>query len=79
MSGAVLRLRPKLMTVSATLLGLLPILWSSGVGSDVLKPIATPIAGGMITSAIHVLIITPIIFYLLKERELRHPRAGIPS
>lgn len=69
--GAVLRLRPKLMTVSATLLGLLPILWSSGVGSDVLKPIAAPIAGGMITSTVHVLLITPILFFLMKRRDLR--------
>src|SRR5438132_8255355 len=50
-AGAVLRLRPKLMTVAATVLGLLPILWSSGIGADVMKPIAAPIAGGMITSA----------------------------
>jgi Cu(I)/Ag(I) efflux system membrane protein CusA/SilA len=70
MAGAVLRLRPKLMTVTATIMGLLPILWSSGVGSDVLKPIAAPIVGGMITSAIHVLIITPLIFYLMKRRAL---------
>jgi Cu(I)/Ag(I) efflux system membrane protein CusA/SilA len=70
MAGAVLRLRPKLMTVLATLCALLPILWSSGVGADVLKPIAAPIAGGMITSAIHVLIITPVIFFLMKRRAL---------
>ncbi len=70
-SGAVLRLRPKLMTVAATILGLLPILWSSGIGSDVLKPIAAPIVGGMVTSAVHVLIITPVIFFLLKRRSLR--------
>jgi copper/silver efflux system protein len=70
MEGAVLRLRPKLMTVLATLCGLLPILWSTGVGADVLKPIAAPIVGGMITSAIHVLIITPVIFLLMKRRTL---------
>jgi Cu(I)/Ag(I) efflux system membrane protein CusA/SilA len=69
-AGAVLRLRPKLMTVATTLLGLLPILWSSGVGSDVMKPIAAPIVGGMLTSAVHVLIITPIIFCLTKQRAL---------
>jgi len=67
-AGAVLRLRPKLMTVMATLGGLLPILWSTGVGSDVLKPIAAPIAGGMITSAVHVLIVTPVIFFVMKKR-----------
>jgi Cu(I)/Ag(I) efflux system membrane protein CusA/SilA len=70
MSGAVLRLRPKLMTVLTTLCGLLPILWSAGVGADVLKPIAAPIVGGMITSAIHVLIITPVIFLMMKRRAL---------
>jgi Cu(I)/Ag(I) efflux system membrane protein CusA/SilA len=70
MEGAVLRLRPKLMTVLTTLCGLLPIWWSTGVGADVLKPIAAPIAGGMITSAIHVLIITPVVFLLMKRRTL---------
>jgi Cu(I)/Ag(I) efflux system membrane protein CusA/SilA len=70
-SGAVLRLRPKLMTVATTILGLLPLLWSSGVGSDVLRPMAAPIVGGMITSTVHVLIITPVIFYLMKLRALR--------
>ncbi len=70
-AGAVLRLRPKLMTVVATVAGLLPILWSTGVGSDVMKPIAAPIVGGMVTSAVHVLIITPIIFFLMKRRAFR--------
>ena len=70
-AGSVLRLRPKLMTVAVVMAGLLPIMWSSGVGADVMKPIAAPIVGGMVTSTIHVLIITPIIFYLMKTRELR--------
>jgi Cu(I)/Ag(I) efflux system membrane protein CusA/SilA len=69
--GSVLRLRPKLMTVSSTLIGLLPIMWSSGVGADVMKPIAAPIIGGMITSTIHVLIITPVIFAIMKKSALR--------
>ncbi|QXE92670.1 CusA/CzcA family heavy metal efflux RND transporter [Geomonas subterranea] len=69
--GAVLRLRPKLMTVAVALLGLVPIMWSSGTGSDVMKPIAAPMIGGMITSAIHVLIMTPIIFVLMKTRDLK--------
>jgi Cu(I)/Ag(I) efflux system membrane protein CusA/SilA len=51
--------------------GLLPIMWSTGVGSDIMKPIAAPIIGGMITSTIHVLIITPTIFYIMKIRALR--------
>jgi Cu(I)/Ag(I) efflux system membrane protein CusA/SilA len=71
MSGSVLRLRPKLMTVSVVMAALVPILWSTGVGSDIMKPIAAPIIGGMVTSTIHVLIITPVIFYLMKTRALR--------
>jgi copper/silver efflux system protein len=69
--GAVHRLRPKLMTVSVVLASLIPILWESGVGSDVMKPIAAPIVGGMITSTIHVLILVPVFFALMKERALR--------
>jgi len=71
MNGSVLRLRPKLMTVSVVMAGLLPIMWSTGVGSDVMKPIAAPIIGGMITSTIHVLIITPVIFALMKRNALK--------
>jgi Cu(I)/Ag(I) efflux system membrane protein CusA/SilA len=70
-AGSILRLRPKLMTVATTVFGLLPILWSSGVGADLMKPVAAPIVGGMITSTIHVLIVTPVIFYLMKRRALR--------
>ena len=70
--GAVLRLRPKLMTVCAVLASLVPILWETGVGSDVMKPIATPIVGGMVTSTIHVLILVPVFFAIMKERALRH-------
>ena len=75
-AGAVLRLRPKLMTVSVVIAGLAPIMWSTGVGTDVMKPIAAPILGGMVTSAIHVLVITPVIFYVMKRRELRAGRLG---
>jgi len=69
--GAVHRLRPKLMTVSAVLASLIPILWASGIGSDVMKPIAAPMVGGMITSTIHVLILVPVFFVLMKQRALR--------
>jgi len=69
--GAVLRLRPKLMTVAVALLGLVPIMWSTGTGADVMKPIAAPMIGGMISSAVHVLIMTPVIFVLMKVRDLR--------
>jgi Cu(I)/Ag(I) efflux system membrane protein CusA/SilA len=69
--GSVLRLRPKLMTVSAAILSLAPIFWSSGTGTEVMRPIAAPIVGGMITSTIHVLVVTPVIFFLMKERARR--------
>ena len=69
--GAVQRLRPKLMTVTAVLASLIPILWETGIGSDVMKPIAAPIVGGMITSTIHVLILVPVFFAFMKERALR--------
>jgi len=69
--GAVKRLRPKLMTVVAVLASLVPILWESGVGSDVMKPIAAPIVGGMITSTIHVLFLVPIFFLVMKQHQLR--------
>ncbi|HEX4037689.1 MAG TPA: CusA/CzcA family heavy metal efflux RND transporter [Acidobacteriaceae bacterium] len=72
--GAVQRLRPKLMTVTAVVLSLAPILWETGIGSDVMKPIAAPIVGGMITSTIHVLILVPVFFLLMKRRQLRRGR-----
>jgi copper/silver efflux system protein len=69
--GALLRVRPKIMTVATTVIGLLPLLWATGTGSDVMKPIAVPLIGGMVTSTIHVLLVTPIIFLIMKKRELR--------
>ncbi|MGB8477817.1 MAG: CusA/CzcA family heavy metal efflux RND transporter [Acidobacteriaceae bacterium] len=78
--GAVQRLRPKLMTVTAVILSLAPILWETGIGSDVMKPIAAPIVGGMITSTIHVLILVPVFFLLIKRRALRRRlRSGSPD
>jgi copper/silver efflux system protein len=77
--GAVQRLRPKLMTVTAVLASLAPLLWASGIGSDVMKPIAAPIVGGMITSTIHVLILVPIFFQTMKERALRKGRLTVSS
>ncbi len=59
------------MTVCAVLASLVPILWESGIGSDVMKPIAAPIVGGMITSTIHVLILVPVFFVMMKERALK--------
>ena len=69
--GALLRLRPKVMTVSTVVAGLLPIMWSETAGSEVMKPLATPVLGGMVSSLLHVLIVTPAIFYSLHARELR--------
>lgn len=69
--GSAKRLRPKLMTVSVGLFGLIPILWASGVGSDIMRPITIPLIGGTITSTIYVLLITPVVFEIVKERELK--------
>jgi copper/silver efflux system protein len=69
--GALLRLRPKLMTVSTVVAGLLPIMWSNRVGADVMKPLATPVLGGMVSSLIYVLVVTPVLFYWINEYRLR--------
>lgn len=71
MEGSVKRLRPKLMTVLVGLFGLIPILWSTGVGSDIMRPITIPLIGGVISSTIYVLLITPVVFEMMKERELK--------
>src|SRR4029078_9484909 len=60
--GAVLRLRPKLMTVTTVVAGLLPIMLTASEGGEVMKPLATPVLGGMVSSLLHVLIVTPVIF-----------------
>ena len=69
--GAAKRLRPKLMTVCVSLFGLIPVLWSTGVGTDVMKPIVLPMIGGVFTSSIHILLVTPLIFLMTKEYELK--------
>jgi Cu(I)/Ag(I) efflux system membrane protein CusA/SilA len=69
--GAAKRLRPKLMTVSVALFGLIPVLWVQGVGSDVMLPIVLPMIGGVITSSTHILLVTPLIFEMTKEYELK--------
>lgn len=80
MNGAVQRLRPKLMTVSVSLFGLIPILWSTGTGSDVMLPITLPLIGGVVTSTIYVLLVTPIIYEMAKERELKkHGKIILPG
>src|SRR5438128_11162478 len=73
--GALLRLRPKVMTVSTIVASLLPIMWSHSTGAEVMKPLATPVLGGMVSSLGLVLIVTPVIFYWLRERELRRSEA----
>ena len=74
--GALLRLRPKLMTVSTVVASLLPIMWSTSAGAEVMKPLATPVLGGMVSSLLHVLIVTPVIFFWLRERELKKESAA---
>ena len=71
--GARLRLRPKVMTVATVVASLLPIMWSTQTGAEVMKPLATPVIGGMVSSLIHILIVTPVIFAWLRERELQQP------
>ena len=79
MEGALLRLRPKVMTVSTVIAGLLPIMWSTRVGAEVMKPLATPVLGGMVSSLLHVLIVTPVIFFWLQERRLGLQRDAVPD
>lgn len=73
--GARLRLRPKVMTVATAVAGLLPIFWSTRTGVEVMRPLAAPVVGGMLSSLVHILIVTPVIFAWLHERKLRHPSA----
>lgn len=75
--GSVLRLRPKLMTVGTSMVGLIPIMWATGTGSDVMKPLTAPLIGGLLTSAIHVLVVTPILFAIMKERALKKGKLEI--
>jgi Cu(I)/Ag(I) efflux system membrane protein CusA/SilA len=77
--GALLRLRPKVMTVSTVVAGLLPIMWSTRVGSEVMKPLATPVLGGMVSSLLHVLVVTPVIFFWLHERRLGLHHEPLPT
>ena len=72
MAGAVERVRPKMMTVVAIMAGLLPIMWSTGAGSEVMRRIAAPMVGGMISSTILTLIVIPALYALVKEFELKH-------
>ena len=73
--GAVTRVRPKMMTVAAIILGLLPIMWSHGTGADVMKRIAAPMIGGMVTSTILTLIVIPVIYEMWRGWQLRRAAA----
>jgi Cu(I)/Ag(I) efflux system membrane protein CusA/SilA len=77
MEGALLRLRPKVMTVATVVAGLLPLLWSTRTGAEFMKPLAAPVLGGMLSSLLHVLVVTPVIFTWLRERELPDDPAGV--
>ena len=74
--GARLRLRPKVMTVATIVASLLPIMWSHRPGSEVMQPLATPVIGGMVSSLLHILVVTPVIFAMLRERELKPAMAN---
>jgi Cu(I)/Ag(I) efflux system membrane protein CusA/SilA len=69
--GSVLRLRPKVMTVATAMIALVPIMWSSGTGADVMQPLVAPMIGGLLTSAVHVLVVTPVLFAYMKRYALR--------
>ncbi len=71
MHGAVERVRPKMMTVAATIAGLMPIMWGTGTGSEVMQRIAAPMVGGMVTSTALTLVIIPVVYYMVRSRGLR--------
>ena len=79
MEGAVERVRPKMMTVVAIMAGLLPILWSSGTGSEVMRRIAAPMVGGMVSSAVLTLLVIPAIYALIKQRKLATNTGGVTA
>ena len=70
MEGAVERVRPKMMTVIAIMAGLLPIMWSTGTGSEVMRRIAAPMVGGMVSSTVLTLAVIPALYALIKRRQL---------
>ena len=70
--GAVTRLRPKIMTASVIMAGLVPIMWSQGTGADVMKRIATPMVGGMVSSVVLVLGVYPVVYYIWKGWRLEN-------
>jgi Cu(I)/Ag(I) efflux system membrane protein CusA/SilA len=79
MAGAVERVRPKMMTVTAIIAGLLPILWSHGTGSELMQRIAVPMIGGMVSSTVLTLIVIPAVYGLVKGWGLERARKEIPA
>ena len=78
MEGAVERVRPKMMTVVAIMAGLLPIMWGSGTGSEVMRRIAAPMVGGMVSSTVLTLVVIPAIYALVKQWEIRRVSTSRP-
>src|SRR5262249_15170524 len=78
MAGAVERVRPKMMTVSAIIAGLLPILWSHGTGSELMQRIAVPMIGGMVSSTVLTLVVIPAVYGLVKGRSLEPAHRQMP-
>jgi Cu(I)/Ag(I) efflux system membrane protein CusA/SilA len=75
--GAVLRVRPKAMTVATTVIGLAPILWATGTGSEIMQRIAAPMIGGMITAPLLSMLVVPAVYYLLRRREIGRAAAPV--
>jgi Cu(I)/Ag(I) efflux system membrane protein CusA/SilA len=76
LEGAVQRVRPKMMTVAAIIGGLLPIMWTTGTGADVMKRIAAPMVGGMVSSTILTLLVIPAIYGMWRWRQLKQYQHG---
>jgi Cu(I)/Ag(I) efflux system membrane protein CusA/SilA len=76
--GAVLRVRPKAMTVATTVIGLAPILWETGTGSEIMSRIAAPMVGGMVTAPLVSMLVVPAAWLLLRKREARRLAAAKP-
>ncbi len=74
--GAVKRIRPKIMTIAVIIAGLVPIMWSHGAGSDVMKRIAAPMVGGVVTSGVMELLVYPVIFFIWRSRRLAKSSAA---
>lgn len=77
--GAVQRIRPKMMTVATTFIALLPILWATGAGADVMRRIAAPMVGGIITSFVGELVVLPALYYVWRSRSLRRTAGVVPE